>query len=362
MRTLFEHSPVAARTLRHRPSSERGTGRSVLVRRSVAAALLGGLALSGAVALAEEPIGVADELAPPPTVTTQQTTTTTVTAPLAPTLPPPPMMAAPSVQVQVQPMQPPMAPMGGGYQGAMYFNGPVWIMPAQPGAQAVLPQQLPPPPVYIQPPVTARPLYRRPLYLPPLRPYRLAPRVTVPQPRGPVVGVGVRFTTLGVTSQEVFGQKVNLLGGGLQVRFRNQGHWGFELGMDALRANIADGAFVRSSYPFTFAPMLYLRQNRPDTHFNIYAVAGFGLMADNIVLYQDSSQERKQQFWEVMGQFGGGIELRFTHLALFADMRAVGMLLDDSTQAGQFYQNVDSGPIATSSFGYKANLGAMLWF
>jgi hypothetical protein len=299
-----------------------------------------------------------------PTVTTQQTTTTTVTAPLAPTLPPPPMAAPPSVQLQ--PMQPPMmpmaAPMGGSFQGPVYFNGPVWIIPAQPGGQSMLPQQLPPPPVYVQPPVAQRPLYRRPLYLQPLRPYRLAPRSTVPAPRGPVVGVGVRFSALGVTSQEVFGQKVNLLGGGLQVRFRNQGHWGFELGMDALRASISDGAFVRSSYPFTFAPMLYLRQNRPDTHFNIYAVAGFGLMADNIVLYQDSSQERKQQFWEVMGQFGGGIELRFTHLALFADVRAVGMLLDDSTQAGQFYQNVEGGPIPASSSGYKANLGAMLWF
>ena len=73
MRTLFEHSPVAARALYHRPSSERGKGRSVLVRRSVAATLLGGLVLSGAMALAEEPIVVSDEQAPPATVTMQQT-------------------------------------------------------------------------------------------------------------------------------------------------------------------------------------------------------------------------------------------------------------------------------------------------
>ncbi len=360
MRTLFEHSPVAA-------PGARGEGRSVLIRRSVAAALLGGVALSGAVALAEEPIAVSDELAPA-TVTTQSTTTTTVTAtppaavaPSAPVLPAPPVYVAPVAPVapaaSVAPL--PVAP-GGSYQAPIYFNGPVWIMPAQPGIQPVIPQQLPPPPVYVQPPV--QPLYRqRPLYVPQLRRYPLR-RPAVPTPRGPVVGLGARFTALGVSSQEVFGQKVNLLGGGIQVRFRNQGHWGFELGMDALRASINDGAFVRSSYPFTFAPMLYLRQNRPDTHFNIYAVAGFGLMSDNIVLYQDSTQERKQQFWEVLGQAGGGIELRFTHLALFADVRAIGMLLDDSTQAGQYYQNVDGGPIPSSSFGYKANLGAMLWF
>ncbi len=357
MRTLFER--------RH----------SVLVRRSVAAALLGGVALSGAVAMAEEPVAVSDELAPPTTVT-QQTTTTTVVATPPVAVAAPPVAAA--VATPVAPVQPlyapplyapppvqPMAPsvVNSNFQGAVYFNGPVWIVPAQPGAQQMLPQQqLPPPPVYVQPPQQAPRLYRRPLYLPPIRPYQRPIRSITPKARGPVVGVGVRFTTLGLTSQEVFGQQPTLMGGGLQVRFRNQGHWGFELGMDALRASINDGAFVRTSYPFSFSPMLYLRPNRPDNHFNIYAVAGFGLMTDNITLYQDSAQERKQQFWEVLGQVGGGIEVRFTHLALFADMRAIGMLLDDSSQAGQYYMNVDGGPIPTSSFGYKANVGAMLWF
>jgi hypothetical protein len=353
MRTLFEHSPA-----------------HVVVRRTLAAALLGGVALSGAVALAEEPVPVPAE-APPATVTTQTTTTIVATPQAAPALPPPPTVSAPvapytppPAAAPMAPPPPPMAapvpppaPFAGSFQGPVYYNGPVWIVPAQPGQPApVLPPQLPPPPVYVAPPVAAplrlyqpRPLYRR--YITPK-----------PTPRGPVVGIGARFTALGLSNQEIFGQKLNMIGGGIQVRFRNQGHWGFELGMDALRASIDNNAFVRTSYPFTFAPMLYLRQNRPDTHFNIYAVAGFGLMADNITLYQDTSQERKQQFWEVMGQFGGGIEVRFTHLALFADVRAVGMLLDDSTQSGQYYQNVDGGPIAANSFGYKANLGAMLWF
>ena len=133
-------------------------------------------------------------------------------------------------------------------------------------------------------------------------------------------------------------------------------------GMDALRANIGDGAFVRTSYPFTFAPMLYIFKNRPENHFNIYATAGFGLMASDITLYQDSRQERNQQFWEVLGQAGGGLELRFTRLALFADVRAIGMLLDQGSEPGKFYDGVSSGPIAPQSIGYKANLGAMLWF
>ncbi len=356
---------------------------SASLRKTSVAALWSGVALSSTLAMAAEPVVSADE---PQTTSVTQSTTTTVTtnAPsvaVAP-LPPPPTVAptviapvpvapqpvAPTViapmPVAPQPIAPPPVPMGGyagGYQGPIYFNGPVWIIPAQPGAptmvQPVLPPQLPPPPVYVQPPRLIQPRVIQPIARP-----RVTPVFAKQQPRGPVFGIGVRFSTLGIRSQEVFGDKPTLLGGGVQMRFRNQGHWGFELALDALKTNIADSAYVRTSYPFTFSPMLYIFKNRPENHFNIYATAGFGLMASDIALYQGSRQERNQQFWEVLGQAGGGLELRFTRLALFADVRAIGMLLDQGSEPGKFYDGVSSGPIAPQSIGYKANLGAMLWF
>jgi hypothetical protein len=266
---------------------------------------------------------------------------------------------------------PPMT--GGMFQGPVYYNGPVWIIPAQPG---VAPPQSLPPPSYVQPPYYAPPPPPPPRYYAPPRPYypppvyrqSLAPQprqVLKPRyqaPRGPVVGLGVRFSSLGVSSQQVFGQDVNLMGGGLMARFRSQGRFGFEIGMDVLRADISNSAFVRTSYPFTVAPMFYIFENRPENHFNLYGLAGFGLMADDISLYKGTSQERNQQFWEVMGQAGAGIELRFTHFALFSDIRAVGMLLDNTSPAGTYYQNVDGGPIPASSYGYKFNAGALMWF
>jgi hypothetical protein len=252
------------------------------------------------------------------------------------------------------------------FQGPVYYNGPVWIIPAQPGSPppsyAPPPYYAPPPPTYYAPP--PRPYYPpHPIYRPQLAP--LPRPVLKPKfqgPRGPVVGLGVRFTALGVTSQQVFGQDVNLMGGGLMMRFRSQGRFGFELGMDVLRADLSNSAFVRTSYPFTVSPMFYIFENRPENHFNIYGLAGFGLMADDVSLYKGSNQERNQQFWEVMGQAGAGIELRFTHFALFSDIRAVGMLLDNTSAAGTYYQNVDGGPIAGSSYGYKFNAGALMWF
>jgi len=356
-------------------------GKSASLRKTSAFALLTGVALSSALAVAAEPVVASDD---PQTTSVTQSTTTTVTtnapsvavAPLpppalAPTViapvpvAPPPPLIAPTVIAPV-PVAPPAAPaFSGSFQGPIYFNGPVWIIPAQPGGQAMvqpaLPSQLPPPPVYVQPPR----LYAQPPRLmasQPLSRPRPMPIISRPAPRGPVFGMGVRFTTLGIRSQEVFGEKPTLMGGGVQLRFRNQGHWGFELALDAMKSNIADGAFVRTSYPFTFAPMLYIFKNRPENHFNIYATAGFGLMASDISLYEGSRQERSQQFWEVLGQAGGGLELRFTRLALFADLRAVGMLLDQGSEPGKFYDGISSGPIAPSSIGAKANLGAMLWF
>lgn len=359
MRSLSESNPTTHSSLR--------TGRSAAVRRSLA--LIGGLVLlgTGSVALAEEPIAASEDAvaAPAPAVTQSTTTTTTVVAP-APGVAPAPMVApapvvAPTVLAPVAPLYaapPPVAP------APVYMNGPVWIIPAQPGVQPVLPQQLPPPPVFVQPQQNPNcvtlPPYRG-TYLSSVR-RPLKARTLYQPPRGPVVGMGLRFSTLGISSQEIFGEKVRLYGAGLNLRFRNQGHWGFELGMDALRANIGDGAFVRTSYPFTFAPMLYIFKNRPENHFNIYGVAGFGLMADDVRLYEGSTQERRQQFWEVLGHLGGGAELRFRYLALYADMRMMGMLLDDSSHDGQFYQGIEGGPIPASSLGYKANVGALLWF
>ncbi|MCS6914530.1 MAG: hypothetical protein RMK29_15345 [Myxococcales bacterium] len=327
---------------------------SVAFRPLLAAVGLG-LASTSALALAEEvlpaPPMVEEQqaAAPPQSTTTTTTVTTTTTQPAAPAQPP--TAAQPAA-----PPVPPVPPVPGGTTSPMYFNGPVWVVPAPvtgvpvPQPQVAQPPASLPPPVYVQPShrvrtaqccVSARDL-----------------RLTQ---RPPIFSVGLRFTAMG-TNQEVFGHNLNLLGGGLQLRFRNRGHWGFETAFDVMRANIGDGAFVRMAYPWTAGVMLYLFKNRLENHFNLYGIAGVGLVADDVTLYQGSRQERRQQFLEVMGQAGGGVELRFRHLALMADLRAVGLLLDTTGPAGTFYRDIEGGPIPAASVGYKANLGALVWF
>lgn len=321
-------------------------------------------AVAGAEEVALDPPPTAEAVqAARPAQTTVTTTTTTTAAPIAPVAPVAPVApitpGAPAAPVM------PVAPVPA--QGPMYFNGPVYVVPAPVTGQPV--QALPPPPVYHQPQAPQRYRTASCCALPPPSRYHHA-MVRRPQPRGPVFSMGLRFTAMGI-NQEVLGQSMNMLGGGLQLRFRNQGHWGFETGLDILRANIQNpnslgfDQFTRTSYPWTAAVMLYVFKNRPENHFNIFGVAGIGLMADDVrVSSSRSGFEGHQKFLELMGQAGGGVELRFRRLALSADIRAIALAADDSSPAGSYYPEdlANSGPVPRSSVGYKANLAAMLTF
>lgn len=322
-------------------------------RRSTAALL--GAALFGAAAGQAQ----AEEILPPPPLAdgpgARTTITVTTQAPPPVYTPPPPPSYGPPPAYSTPPVGAGAAPAA----GPMYFNGPVYVYPAPVTAQPVYQnpwqqQTLLPPP----------PLVNRPRLPPPV--YRTAtccanaPRLLNTQ-RGPLFAMGVRFTATGI-NQEVFGERMTMMGGGLQLRFRTQGHFGFETAFDVMRANLADGLFKRTSFPFTAGVMLYLFRNRPETHFNVYAIAGVGLQASDIVLYDERPGRLNQQFLELLGHVGGGVELRFNRLALTADVRAVGAKLDESGSAGAYYSGVDGGPIPSSSVGYKANVGTLLWF
>ena len=123
-------------------------GKSASLRMTSVAALLSGVALTSSLAVAAEPVVSSDE--PQSTSVTQSTTTTTVTTntpsvTVAP-LPPPPMVSAtvvtplpaapqpiaPTVIAPVQVAPQPQPFVGNPVQGPIYFNGPVWIIPAQP--------------------------------------------------------------------------------------------------------------------------------------------------------------------------------------------------------------------------------------
>jgi len=163
-------------------------------------------------------------------------------------------------------------------------------------------------------------------------------------------------------NQTVGSESVVLGGAGLQLRIRSKGRFGLELNQSFLQASLANGNFVRSSFPFNFSLMLYLFPNKDDRHFNIYGLAGFGAMLDSVTLNDENRQRVTQDFLEWSGHLGLGLELRWKWFAIEADARATGLLLEKSSAPARYYAGVSGGPIPDKSWGISANAYISFWF
>jgi hypothetical protein len=178
----------------------------------------------------------------------------------------------------------------------------------------------------------------------------------------------IRRFSLGVhagafwVNQSVAGHDVTLGGAGLQLRIRSKGRFGLELNQSFLQASLANGNFVRSSFPFTFSLMLYLFPNKDERHFNIYGLAGFGAMMDSVSLIDENNSRVNQDFLEWMGHVGGGLEMRWKWFAIEADARVTGLLLEKSSAPARYYAGVSGGPIPDKSWGVQANAFMSFWF
>jgi hypothetical protein len=173
--------------------------------------------------------------------------------------------------------------------------------------------------------------------------------------------IGVHGTALGI-NQQVGGKDVVLGGAGLQLRIRSKGRFGLELKQDFLGASFLDGQFERTSLPFTFSLMLYIFPNQETRHFNLYFLAGFGGMWDQVKLIDQNGRRVRQDFLEGIGQLGLGAELRWRWFAIAADARALGLIRDSSSPPGSYYGDIDGAPIPKKSWGIQGNVYVNLWF
>jgi len=268
-------------------------------------------------------------------------------------------------------------------------------LPVAPAPPVAAPQPLNPYPTYPPPPAFGYqapggqtlppqvPAYQQGYYLYPTQAYPYP--YYYPAPRAPYCGdlcarrrvvkrwdgvrrfsLGVHFTALGV-NQTVGRDDVTLTGPGLQMRMRSKGHFGFELSQSFLHAEFWNGGFKRDSFPFSASLMLYLLPNSDARHFNIYGLAGVGVMPDSVELNlgqagSPGSLHASQDFTEYEAHAGVGAELRFHWFAIEADARALALGRDDSKTPAAYYTGVAGGPIPASSSAWQATLLASIWF
>ncbi|MCS6913833.1 MAG: hypothetical protein RMK29_01620 [Myxococcales bacterium] len=248
------------------------------------------------------------------------------------------------------PAAPPQAPPAAGTavsppQAApqpMYFPGPVFVIPAWPGAATPT-----------QPPARVAPARS------PLRPRPVLHRL----------GLGARATSMWV-NQRLYGADLLMMGGGAQARLRLGHRFGLEASFDVVGRNIHEGVFERLSYPVQLAALLHLLPPRPGPFFSVYAAAGGGVVPTRISLNDRTYPPQELTATEVMGQLGVGCELQLGRLSLSADARAVGLMrLGDPDYYDSFIKP-DSGPrslglrqppVLERSLGWTFSIGAMFW-
>jgi len=190
----------------------------------------------------------------------------------------------------------------------------------------------------------------------------LPPRRPAPLERVRLFSIGLRATGLGI-NQQIGGQDTILYGGGLELRFRNRGHFGIETALDFLHGDFTlNGPISRDSMPFTISLMGYIFPNDDIHHFNIYFLGGGGIVSTTMTLIDERNLQVKQDFTEWELHVGLGAELRYSWFALRADARGVALWRYDNDIPAAWYTNVDGGPVPSSSYGLQITAGAAAWF
>jgi len=173
------------------------------------------------------------------------------------------------------------------------------------------------------------------------------------------LGAHFGFLTL---NQTVGNDQVTLGGAGFQLRLRSAGRWGFEASQSFLHGSYWDGAWQRDSFPFSLSLMFYIFPNKDAHHFNLYGVAGVGLVADSVTLNDENRQQVTQDFTELEVHAGLGAELRFKWFGIEADARYISLWRDDSSTPASYYGSIKGAPVQSSSYGVQGNIYLSLWF
>ena len=273
--------------------------------------------------------------------------------------------AVASAQVYVP--APPPAP-------GVRVHGGIWIQWGRHRPTPPAPVYVPAPPVYVPPPpqvyVTPPP---PPVYAPP-------PPVYFAPPPPPVYSPPVSVMTkpvvkpqwnarlgLGATFEGTFGTKESASRGyGIlgQLRYRTGRHLALELQGGWERSTTNSGA-TRTDVPFTFG--LLVPFLGPEHAFSPYFVAAGGVNFADLNLVDSDAFKLDDKRAQLLGQLGGGVELRLGHrFAINADLRVEGRwnMHGPSDDVAQSTVKIDGNQILplANSVGVRLGAGATVYF
>lgn len=139
-------------------------------------------------------------------------------------------------------------------------------------------------------------------------------------PALPKWGIGLRVTSMTLAPESNPEAETEYGGGGLQVRYRLAPRWQLELALDHVTERLEDGQMgTRQLQSATLAAQYHFR---PYARWDWYALVGIGGTANGDPEISDEEREASS-----VGHvhLGVGVERRFRHLAIGAELRAVGI-------------------------------------
>jgi hypothetical protein len=151
--------------------------------------------------------------------------------------------------------------------------------------------------------------------------------VVAPAPQLPKWGIGLRVTSLTLAPESNPDAETEYGGGGLQLRYRLAPRWQLELAVDHVNEKLEDGTMgTRQLDSVTLAAQYHFR---PYHRWDWYAMVGIGGTANGDPDISDEEREASS-----VGHFalGVGLERRWTHLAIGAELRAVGLAPREDAQ------------------------------
>jgi hypothetical protein len=144
--------------------------------------------------------------------------------------------------------------------------------------------------------------------------------VVAPAPRLPTWGIGLRATSLTLAPEGNPDAETQYGGGGLQVRYRLAPRWQLELAFDHVTEQLENGEMgTRQLQSATLAAQYHFR---PYHRWDWYAMVGLGGTANGDPEISDEEREASSVGHVALGV---GLERRWTHLAIGAELRAVGI-------------------------------------
>lgn len=148
----------------------------------------------------------------------------------------------------------------------------------------------------------------------------VAPVVVVAADPLPKWGIGLRATSMALAPESSPDAETQYSGGGLQLRYRLKPRWQLELSMDHFQERLENGdEGTRQLDSVTLAALYHFR---PYARWDWYLLAGIGGTGDGDPEASDEAREASQ-----MGHIalGAGVERRFGHFAIGAELRMIGM-------------------------------------